>query len=96
MRIKTIIILIFTIVLTIIFMQNLEAVKFTFLFATIYISKVTVMLIVSAIAFIIGFLAGRPPRSKFSHTSYDEEPSTDSTRNSKINTLSDDDRDYLN
>lgn len=96
MRIKTIIILVIAILLTIIFMQNLDAVKFTVFFSTMYISKVTMMLIVAAIAFIMGFLVGRPGRTKYNHIGYDENTNDIKSTDTKTNTLSDDDRDYLN
>lgn len=96
MRIKTIIILAIAIVLTIIFMQNLEAVKFTVLFSTLYISKVTVMLIVAVISFVLGFLVGRPGNTRYNHVGYDTDSSAEVQENKKLNTLSDDDRDYLN
>ena len=96
MRIKTIIIVVVAILLTIIFMQNRDAVKFTLLFSTSYVSKITIMLAMSVIGFILGFMVGRPSSGKYKHTSYDDEKPANTTEELKPNTLSDDDRDYLN
>ena len=92
MRIKTIIILAIGVLLTIVFMQNLEQVRFTVLFSTMYVSKITMLLIVGVTTFILGYLVGRPGRSKYNHIGYDE----DEAGNSKSNTLSDEDKDYIN
>ena len=92
MRIKTIIILIVVILLTIVFMQNLDPVRFVVLFANFYVSKVTMMLIVGVIAFILGYLTGRLGRSKYNHSGYDD--SGDNSSSSR--TLSDEDKDYIN
>jgi uncharacterized integral membrane protein len=92
MRIKTIIILAIGVLLTIVFTQNLEQVRFTVLFSTMYVSKITMLLIVGVTTFILGYLVGRPGRSKYNHIGYDEDEAT----NSKSNTLSDEDKDYIN
>jgi hypothetical protein len=92
MRIKTIIILIIAILLTIIFMQNLEQVRFTILFSTMYVSKITMMLIVGVITFILGYLVGRPGKGKYNHLGYDEDADNDI----KPRTLSNEDKEYLN
>ncbi|RFZ85551.1 LapA family protein [Mucilaginibacter terrenus] len=92
MRIKTIIILVIAILLTIIFMQNLDPVRFTVLFSTLYISKVSMMLVVLAVGFVLGYLVGRPGRKKYNHIGYDKDtPHPEDPR-----TLSDEDRDYIN
>ena len=96
MRIKTIIIVVVAILLTIVFMQNRDAVKFTLLFGTSYISKITIMLAMAVIGFILGFMLGRPGSSKYKHTSYDDDKPANTIDELKPNTLSDDDRDYLN
>jgi len=91
MRIKTIVVLIIAILLTIVFMQNLDKVQFTVLFSTMYVSKITMMLIVGVATFILGYLVGRPGRSKYNHAGYDEDE--DDKPNPR--TLSDEDRDYI-
>ncbi|OOQ56900.1 hypothetical protein [Mucilaginibacter pedocola] len=91
MRIKTIIILIAAILLTIIFMQNLDPVRFVVLFSVMYVSKVTMMAIVGVVGFVIGFLVGRPGRGKYNHSGYDGNDSGSSSPR----TLSDEDKDYI-
>jgi uncharacterized integral membrane protein len=91
MRIKTIVIILITFLLTVILMQNTGSVKFTFLFADMYISKLVMLILVSAIAFILGVLVGRPKTVRrlggdFSDSDIEKETS---------GTLSDDDKDYI-
>jgi uncharacterized integral membrane protein len=92
MRIKTIVIIVITILLTVVLMQNTEKVKFTFLFTDIYIPKLVMMTLVSVIAFILGVLVGRPKRIK--------RLGGDNVENNldkeKSGTLSDEDKDYIN
>jgi uncharacterized integral membrane protein len=92
MRIKTIFIIIITILLTIIIMQNNQQVKFNFLFSQFYISNLVVMAIVAVIAFIIGIMIGRPRKVKFDES----HPSMDNPTGTKNDTLSDEDREYIN
>jgi uncharacterized integral membrane protein len=92
MRIKTIIILVIAILLTIIFMQNLDPVRFTVLFSTVYISKVSMMLVVLAVGFVLGYLVGRPGSKKYNHIGYNN----DTPQPTEPRTLSDEDRDYIN
>ena len=81
-----------TVILTTVLIQNNEPVWFSFLWAKFYISKLVMMTAVSVIAFILGVLVGRPNRVKHLGGDYDdtghEKPDT--------NTLSDDDRNYIN
>jgi uncharacterized integral membrane protein len=91
MRIKTIIIILITILLTVVLMQNKGTVRFTFLFMDFYVSKLVMLAIVSGIAFVLGYLVGRPKRIKrlggeFSDTDLEKGES---------NTLSDEDREYI-
>lgn len=90
MRIKTIVILIVTALLTIVLMQNREAVRFTFLFGDYFISKLVMLLFVATIAFILGWLVGRPKKiKKFGGNEIEAD-------DTKTDTLSDRDREYLN
>ncbi|RWY57074.1 hypothetical protein [Mucilaginibacter gilvus] len=89
MRIKTIIIVAIVILLAIIFFQNQHTGTFAILFFSI--SKTSTMLVVAVVAFIAGYLAGKPGRSKYNHLGYDE----DAPNNTDKNTLSDEDKDYL-
>jgi len=91
MRIKNIVVLVITILLTIVLMQNTDKVKFTFLFTDIYIPKLVMMTLVSVVAFILGVLVGRPNRAKRLGGEF-----TDGSLNkNSSNTLSDEDRDYV-
>ena len=91
MRIKTIIVILVTAILTIVLVQNNEPVYFSFLWGTFRISKLIMMAAVAVIAFILGVLVGRPSRVK--------KLGTDFTNNdidkTNSNTLSDEDRDYI-
>jgi uncharacterized integral membrane protein len=92
MRIKTIIILVIAILLTIVLMQNTERVRFTFLFTDMYISKLTMLLLIAIVAFILGVLVGRPKRVKRLGGDFTE---NDLNKNAP-NTLSNEDKDYIN
>jgi len=90
MSIKTILVITITILLTIILMQNTAPVKFTLLFADVYISKLVMMTAVAVVAFILGVLVGRPKKAKYDIGGYH-----DSIHKSDPNTLSDEDKDYI-
>ncbi|HEY0244896.1 MAG TPA: hypothetical protein VGC01_04980 [Mucilaginibacter sp.] len=90
MSIKTIIIIIITVLLTIVLMQNTDAVKFTLLFTTVYISKLVMMTAVSVVAFILGILVGRPKKAKYDIGGYH-----DNIHKGDADTLSDEDREYI-
>jgi hypothetical protein len=91
MRIKTMIIIFITVLLTVVIMQNTDEVLFTFLFADFRVSKLVLLLIVAIVSFIIGLLVGRPGKPKYipgqneEITNYKKQPDT----------LSDEDRDYI-
>lgn len=91
MRIKTIIIIVITILLTVVLMQNTEIDHLYFLWATFRMSKLLILAIVAIIAFILGYLVGRPKKVKLlggdlAHPELDKE---------NPNTLSDEDKDYI-
>jgi uncharacterized integral membrane protein len=91
MRIKTIIIVLVTILLTVVLMQNTDPVFLKFLWATFRISELWIMAIIALIGFILGYLTGRPSRVKrlgvdFANNDIDK---------TKPNTLSDEDKDYI-
>ncbi len=86
------VIIFITVLLTVILMQNTEPVKFTFLFSTFYLSKLIAMICVSVIAFILGVLVGRPKRVRSISGDFQD----DDHHSDKPNTLSDEDRDYIN
>lgn len=91
MRIKTMIIILITVLFTIVLMQNTEPVTFTILFGTFRISKLAALAGFSVVAFILGVMVGRPKKVKtlgggFNDGDYD---------GTKPDTLSDEDRDYI-
>ena len=92
MRIKTIIIILITVLLTIVLMQNTNPVIFSFLWADFRISKLVMLLTVAIVAFILGILVGRPKRVKKLGGDFHDE----STSTTNPNTLSDEDREYIN
>jgi uncharacterized integral membrane protein len=92
MRIKTIIIILITVLLTVVLMQNKENVNFNFLWATFLISKLVMLLLIGGAAFILGVLVGRPKRVK----RLGGDLSDSNSEKSKTNTLSDEDKEYIN
>ncbi|WDF54116.1 hypothetical protein [Mucilaginibacter sp. KACC 22063] len=94
MRISTIVAIVIAILLTVVFMQNTDEVRFTLLFTSMYVSKVVMMGIVAVIAFILGVIIGRPKRrAKVEDFKYDED---DKEHLSKPGGLTDEDREYIN
>lgn len=91
MRIKTMVIIFITVLLTVVIMQNTGPVYFNFLFATFHISKLVMLLAVALVGFIIGVLVGRPGKPKYI-PGHDEE--TEDQKN-KPDTLSEEDRNYI-
>ena len=92
MRLKTMIIIVITILLTVVLMQNTESVKFTFLFGTVYLSKLVALATVAIVAFILGVLVGRPKKVRSISGDYHNDDYDDD----KHDTLSDEDREYIN
>jgi len=91
MSVRNIIALVIVVLLTVIIMQNTDEVKFTILFADVYIAKVAVLTAVSVAGFILGVLVARPKNKK-----YDIEEYHDTVhRKEETDTLSDEDRDYI-
>lgn len=91
MRIKTIFIIIVTILLTIIMMQNNQEVKFNILFSQFYISNLVVMAAMTVTGFILGLIVSRQRRIKID----DSQPSLNNPNGTKTSTLSDEDKDYI-
>ncbi|MCR8559826.1 hypothetical protein KXD93_19405 [Mucilaginibacter sp. BJC16-A38] len=92
MRIKTIIIIVIAVLLTIVLMQNTGRVNFEFLWATFWMSKLVMLFFVAAISFVLGFMVGRPKRVKKLGGDYTDINSD----KSNPSTLSDDDKEYIN
>ncbi|QQL50701.1 LapA family protein [Mucilaginibacter ginkgonis] len=92
MRLPTIFILIATILLTIIFMQNTGEVKVTILFGEFYMPKLVIFTGIFVAAFIMGVIMGRPRKSR-RVSDFDRHEDTDAPPAGK--TMSDEDRDYI-
>lgn len=92
MRIKTILIILITVLLTIVLVQNTGPVYFAFLWTTFRLSKLIMLAAVGVVAFILGVLAGRPSRVK----RLGDDPHTNQPEKENPNTLSDEDREYIN
>jgi uncharacterized integral membrane protein len=91
MRIKTITIIVLTMLVTIVLMQNNQEAAFTILFSEIRISKLIMMTGMILFGFILGVVMARPRKAKFDNA----HPSMDNPVPGKSNTLSDEDREYL-
>jgi hypothetical protein len=91
MRITTMIIIVITVLLTIVLMQNTDPVRFTILFSDVRMSKLVALGSVGVVAFILGLMVGRPKRAKKIGGGYSEDDYTDD----KPDTLSDEDREYI-
>lgn len=91
MRVKTIVIITITVLLTVVLMQNTERVSFEFLWATFALSKLTMLASVAAVAFILGVLVGRPKSVK----SLGGNATENELGKQNSNTLSDEDKDYI-
>jgi uncharacterized integral membrane protein len=92
MRIKTMFIIFITVLLTVVIMQNTDRVRFSFLFAEFMVSKLVLLLVVAFVGFLIGVLVAKPRRTKYLPGQNAE---TDEVKK-QPNTLSDEDRDYIN
>jgi uncharacterized integral membrane protein len=91
MSIKTIFVIAVTVLLTVILMQNTDAVKFTILFTDVQISKLVMMTGVFVTGFILGAIVTRPKKAKYDIGRYHDEVHHDDP-----DTLSDEDREYIN
>ncbi|MCF8453661.1 MAG: hypothetical protein K9G42_10680 [Pedobacter sp.] len=97
MTFKTIIIIVVTVLVTIILMNNTDEVSF-WIFGDVRLSKLAVLGVMFGLGLIIGFIAGRP-RKKIQPDSFNSEEllqdkDHDYTRND-ADQLSDEDRDYI-
>jgi len=84
-------IILVTVLITIVLVQNTEPVYFSFLWASFRISKLVMMAVVGIVAFILGVLVGRPSRVKKLGADYIE----GEHERDMPGTLSDEDRDYI-
>lgn len=101
MRIKTIVIIVITILLTIIITQNSDTpVNLKLLFFTKRTSALIMMLLAVIAGFIVGYLAGRPKMKKLGNDyghGYDEgdDRTHEGLNKNTRDTLSDEDREYI-
>jgi uncharacterized integral membrane protein len=91
MRITTMLIIIITVLLTVVLMQNTDPVRFTVLFGTFYVSKLAALLTFGVVAFILGILVGRPKKARSIAGSNPQ----DNDGDNDSDTLSDEDREYI-
>jgi uncharacterized integral membrane protein len=91
MRLKTIIIIVITILLTVVLMQNTGRDHLDFLWATFSISKLLMLFVVALVAFILGYLVGRPKTVKRLGGEYNGE----GDKKDSLGTLSQEDKDFI-
>ncbi|MBW4890741.1 hypothetical protein KXQ82_13500 [Mucilaginibacter sp. HMF5004] len=99
MRVKTIFLLAVAIIVTVLIMQNNESAKFNILFfSDVYVSKLSVLLFVAVSCFIAGIVIAQPKKYKIDTSNYeaDENEEDEQPKRNTSNTLSDEDRDYIN
>lgn len=97
MRIKTFFVILITVLVTIVLMNNTEEIDM-WLFGTTRISKLIILAVVFVLGFIVGALVMRPRKKKVIAEDEDVYPEED-PQNIPVNTyktkLSDEDRDYI-
>lgn len=97
MRIKTFFVILITVLVTIVLMNNTEEIDM-WLFGTTRISKLIILAVVFVLGFIVGALVMRPRKKKVIAEDEDLYPEED-PQNIPVNTyktkLSDEDRDYI-
>lgn len=89
---KTIFIIIITVLVTVVLMNNMDEINFWF-FGITRIPKLAVLGSMLAIGFVFGFLAGRPKRSL--HQPSDPAPVAPEEGDEYRSKLSDEDREYI-
>lgn len=107
MSFKSVVIVILSVIITVIFMQNTDVVMFTILWKQVFVSKLWMMLIVTIFGFIIGVIVAIPKKKKVaeyipSSTAKDvpleinhNQEDQDYISMKKPDGLSDEDRDYI-
>ncbi len=103
MHLKTYVIIFLSVAITIIFMQNLDPVPFKVLWMEFTVAKLVMMLVVTVFGFILGVIVARPRKKKLVEMEDGNIPfeinqtkSDEYAENPQKNTLSDEDRDYIN
>lgn len=90
MRAKTLFVVVLTVLITVVLMQNSDEVKFKVLFWEMYLPKLVIMTGVAAIGIILGFMMGSSSKLKQSNINY-----SDHHDQPPYDTLSQEDRDYI-
>lgn len=95
MSLKTIFIIIVSVLVTIILMNNTEEIQF-WIFGNAKIPKLAVLGFMFGLGAIVGYLAGRPRKESSNHQNFEnKEIEFDDDNGDKQNKLSDEDRDYI-
>ncbi|PRY55458.1 hypothetical protein B0I27_101429 [Arcticibacter pallidicorallinus] len=98
MRIKTFFIILITVLVTIVLMNNTEEIDM-WLFGTTRISKLIILAVVFVLGFIVGALIMRPRKKKVLIDEEEDIYPEEDPQNTPVNTykskLSDEDRDYI-
>lgn len=95
MRPKTILIIIFTILITIFLMVNTDKVKFDYIIGEGEISKLLVIGVCTFVGFILGYWAGRPKTVISSYDDKFDEHVEQKSPESPKDGLSEEDREYI-
>jgi uncharacterized integral membrane protein len=93
MRAKTLFVIVLTVLITVILMQNADEVKFKILFWELYLPKLVILTGVIFLGIILGMLlASRASRARtFDHDDHNQNNNNQNT----YDTLSPEDRDYI-
>ncbi len=94
MAFKTIFIIIVSVLVTIILMNNTEEIHF-WIFGDARIPKLAVLGVMFGLGLVIGFLAGRPRKKIATAAITDTTPGIQETETERHDYLSDEDRDYI-
>lgn len=96
MRPKTILIIIFTVLITVFLMLNTDKVPFDYLFGEAQISKLVVVGVCTVFGFILGYWAGRPRVVVSTYDQkFDDHHTTDKPLDTPKDGLSEEDREYI-
>jgi uncharacterized integral membrane protein len=97
MSFKTIFIIIVSVLVTVILMNNTDEIQF-WIFGNAKIPKLAVLGFMFGLGAIVGYLAGRPRKKPNKHENFEDNENefTHPNSNKESSRLSDEDRDYIN